>query len=274
MCNYKCDYCYARTGDNTWGKITSEQVTDDVMNNLSKIEGMKEVFVLGGEPTLHPRYFNIIEGLYKINGVEVLGNITNGMYTEYKTFVDRHRPFMDKFYWNITYHPSQADTTTFKETVSYIHEEGYILNINLLLDVRYKPEINEMFGFCKENDIPVYPSFLFDGDDFVEFTDIQWLIDINIKYKPVRELYYHSVDGVDNYNDLDTFMLGLNGFSGWKCVNNSFSIPVNENRFTQFCTDIDMTVDEINRGSSDVICTHKTCICPSRLGDEKIRITC
>lgn len=278
ICNLKCDYCYARAITSEWSKMTNNDTIPQVLNSLQKINGPKEVFILGGEPTLHPKYFFVLEELYNI-GIEVLGNITNGMYKDYKKMVTSHLPFKDRFYWNITFHPSQVflekDVKQFKETLLYIKENNFYLNVNLLLDTEYKEQINDMFEFCKENNIPIYPSFLFSEQtkEFLPFDDIEWLKEINEKYTPPRELHYHTESGTDVFNDLDTYINDLNNFEGWECINNSFTIPVNQNTFLQMCSGKEFSIEDLNKGQCKLICPLENCICPSRLGDEKFRIT-
>lgn len=272
ICNHKCDYCYSRAAEHQWNKITNGKIIDDVINKLKYVNGSKEIFLLGGEPTMHPKYFEILEKLYNIKDVEVLGNITNGAYKDYKSTVDKHLMFKDKFYWNITYHPLEANDNNFKETILYIKKQGFTLNVNLLLDIRSKEKIEKMLEFCTTNNIAIYPSFLFENDEFIPFDDIDWLNSINEKYNPPKELHYFTENEEHVYNDIDTYLKNLNSFTGWNCINNSFVIPVNESRFSQFCTSVNFSVEDINKGNAEVICKLNTCCCPSRLGDEKFRI--
>jgi organic radical activating enzyme len=274
MCNYKCDYCYSRESKSQWNGITDSNTIDNVLDSLGRVDGVKEVFVLGGEPTLHPKYFRVMDALNEMDGVEAFGNITNGYYKDYVTFVDGHKNYKEKFYWNVTFHPSQVeDVDYFKQTIQYIKDSGYIININILLDDRFKEHNNDVMYYCNENDIPFYPSFVFSNNEFSVVDDVEWLNHINDNYQPVKELFYHADNSVENYNDIDVYLRGLYKFRGWSCINNSFVIPIKDSRFLQFCTDTWFTVEEINDFDGKVVCPLDNCICPARLGDEKFRIT-
>ena len=66
MCNYQCEYCYSRASDHQWNRITRLSQIDTVISNMKLVEYPLEVIVLGGEPTLHPKYFYIMDEIYKL----------------------------------------------------------------------------------------------------------------------------------------------------------------------------------------------------------------
>ena len=85
-CNLKCPYCFAQTMINTAKKDT-KNISDDQLNkilnwlSLSSISNDSFIGLIGGEPTLHPNFKNILK---KINTFNTLTNsksiiFTNGL---------------------------------------------------------------------------------------------------------------------------------------------------------------------------------------------------
>ena len=64
VCNFKCSYCYARRSylpKNEWMKTIDFSKMQLVIKALEKSTLPVFLGLLGGEPTLHPRFFEILE---------------------------------------------------------------------------------------------------------------------------------------------------------------------------------------------------------------------
>ena len=55
ICNYNCPYC----NQNHNKKHCSGQIIDKVIDFLPKLEGEWLIKLIGGEPSMHPRFFEI-----------------------------------------------------------------------------------------------------------------------------------------------------------------------------------------------------------------------
>lgn len=272
LCNYKCTYCYSRLQQGQWGKFINDDTIENVIHGISMVNGNKEVFLLGGEPTLHPRYFNILESLWNMSDVIVMGNITNGNYKDPVGFINNHLKYIDKFYWNITFHPDQVhDVDKFKDTIRYIHDKGFNITVNVLLMDCSLDKNEDIIKYCYDGDIFYYPSFLFNSNQFLPFNSVDWLHYINNKYPPKRELYYCTESDTYNFNDIESYVNGLYTFKDWYCYNDTFSISVTDGKFHHFCTEKMVTVDDINALDCVIRCPLDQCVCPARNTYEKSR---
>lgn len=75
ICNNKCRWCYEQCNDNLELQTMSED-NAKLFLNLMEILGTKKCIVIGGEPTLHPKLFEIL-AFIKETGME-LSMVTNG----------------------------------------------------------------------------------------------------------------------------------------------------------------------------------------------------
>jgi len=258
-CNYKCSYCYARAIDGNWLKITNKQTIEKILLKISKINEQTEIVLLGGEPSKHPKYFWILENIYNIKNNIYFGIISNGSYKNYKEFIDRHLPYINKFNFNITFHPDQANIEEFKQTIKYIQDSGFMLNVNIMLTTPNDDKsIRIIIKFCIDNNINFFYNILFDKDDTTIVYDStneykKWISDINKKFNSSKELKFFKNDDEYIMNDIEVSLSNNNIFKNWTCYNNNYEIPVNQDKFYRMCVDEEYSVDDIN-SSSSVIC--------------------
>lgn len=121
VCNQKCSYCYARPS-RLWGKIQPREVTEKVIDSIRKSPYTFKICLLGGEPTLHPRIWAIINELQRLKNVKYIELFTNS-----KKIL----------------HPKLSDFSK--------------LNFNLSFHVEEEPDLDVFrtnIEFCKNNDIP------------------------------------------------------------------------------------------------------------------------
>lgn len=279
LCNYKCEYCYARAETYKWGKITNKNIIDEVLRKLSLVNGDIEMIILGGEPTLHPNYFYIFDRLFDMGDkVRVMGNITNGSFKNPEVVISKHLKYINNFHWNVTFHPSQIkDFDEFKRVVSIIKDYGFKININIMFDNPvYKEVTDDMLQFCIDGGFRFYFNVVFDHDSVTyihydeEYKD--WLRETTLKYGLVKELEYYN-DGVmvGKYDDIDVYLNGLSDFKGWKCRNNNYQISVSSSDIHRFCSWDSLTIDELNNIDDYMVCPLQQCTCQGKLTNEKIK---
>lgn len=282
ICNYHCTYCYSRALEHQWNKLTGKKQIDEVIAKLKKINFPLEMVILGGEPTLHPNYFYVMDELYALGDqMLVLGNITNGSFKNPEEFIDKHDKYADKFHWNMTFHPSQIqDFDRFKQTVKYIISKGQKINVNIMLaDTNHIEETESMLDFCTEYKVRYYFNVIFDhgGVTYANYEKdyADWLRSLSEKYGGIKELVYFNEDGtvIGKYNDIDVYLNNYSDFKGWKCKNNNYQIGVASTEFSKFCSWKVMTVDEINEEDEYMICPLAQCVCQGKLTNEKLSET-
>lgn len=278
MCNYHCTYCYSRASEHQWNKITSTKQIDEIISKFKQINNPLEIIVLGGEPTMHPKYFYIMDEIYALEDhLMVMGNITNGTFKNYKEFINKHEKYKDKFHWNVTFHPSEIkDFQAFKDVIQYIQNSGFKINVNIMLvDTNYKEQTEDMLDYCTEHKFRYYFNVVFNhgGQEYMNYNKdyAEWMRSLSEKYGGIKELVYFKDDEIiGKFNDIDVYLNNFSDFLGWKCKNNNFQISVGGTDFSKFCSFEKMTVQEINEEDEYMICPLKQCVCQGKLTNEKL----
>ena len=60
VCNRRCVYCFANDSKSELGKTYMEEGVYDAALNYLQRSGIKQVRLLGGEPTLHPAFISMV----------------------------------------------------------------------------------------------------------------------------------------------------------------------------------------------------------------------
>jgi MoaA/NifB/PqqE/SkfB family radical SAM enzyme len=279
ICNYHCKYCYARAEKDEWNKISLKPVINEVINKLDNIKKPLEIILLGGEPSLHPQYFEILERLWNFGDkLWVLGCITNGSFKNPEEFVKKHLKYKDKFHFNVTFHPTEVSPDEIIKILTIINNYGFKLNVNtMLVHEQYNDEIVKVLQFCRDNNIKSYFNVLFSTTEVDYYNKTQsykeWLMKINDEFGDVKELIYINNDKEQPMNDIDVYVNDCANFEGWKCKNTNFQIAVDSTDFQRFCTWETLSVDEINNNDDYITCPLSQCMCQGKLTDEKIQPT-
>ncbi|MGH2807404.1 MAG: radical SAM protein [Actinomycetota bacterium] len=78
-CNLSCPTCFAASSPGAGGIVAVEDVLANIDQRLAREDGQLDVLMLsGGEPTLHPHLFELVERILERNIIRILVN-TNGI---------------------------------------------------------------------------------------------------------------------------------------------------------------------------------------------------
>lgn len=272
ICQLNCSYCYARNEyAEKWGQLGSKAIADAVLNALNKSTLPFNLGLLGGEPTLSPHYYYILDrisNMEKFNKVYVVTNGEKDM---------RLHPHYEKVAFLFSYHPADCtDRDKFFANVHLMHKRGYKVKVNVMLHHgrQYWPLIKEMIEMCDAAGIKVHPHFIYGKDvhtlfhyrkDFWEY--FKFLEDRD------RELMYDD----EFKNDYEIFSQKLTNFQGWSCYNNNYEVDV-YGKVIKFCLDQSRASllenpDFFKDITSTVpmTCPHKACNCDGLLKQLKVR---
>lgn len=275
ICQLKCSYCYARNEYGTeWGKISSKTIIDGVIESLNRSGLPFNLGLLGGEPTLNPHYYYILDkisALEKFNWVYVVTNAE-------KDLTDH--PHYEKLAFLFSYHPADCtDREKFLNNIKLMLSRGYKCKVNIMLhhDQILWPTIKEMFEICSAiPGLKVHPHFLYGKS-------IQKLFN----YRPEFWDYFRFLEDYDKellyddskFNDFQIFDQKLTNFNGWSCWNNNYEIDV-EGHVIQFCNlngndKINLLKDpdffkRIER-TKPITCPHTACNCDGLLKQLKVK---
>lgn len=267
MCNNKCAYCYARANKQTWGTMMSrDYINETLISNMNNLittlrdEGKYlDVVLLGGEPTLHPMFPDVVKFLCD-NEVRI-SITTNGTYPYKKVMPSKN------VRWAYTFHPSQVTNVIswFQNIVSG-KDDWWEVAISPLIDcwgsddeiVDKSSKIKYIIELCHEHDIKVQPTFQFNpyesGHSHIEMSKV-------IKYYDFLEHEYPIYEYNDTpVNDYTILKNKWNHLQGCTCVNNNFQLDV-RGRLTRCCSDEEISWNELSKLSKLMTCPLPECTC-------------
>ena len=128
-CNYKCTYCHAP-------KHGQKNVVDTVIlnkdewiniwNNIYDMYGECEINISGGEPTVYPSFFDIVEEITKKHKVEIVTNLSfNTEQNIYKLNPERVR-------FAASFHPQHVSVEDFVMKIKQIKKADFIVTTNFV----------------------------------------------------------------------------------------------------------------------------------------------
>jgi organic radical activating enzyme len=274
ICQLKCSYCYARNEyGKEWGKLSSKEIIDGVIEALNRSSLPFNLGLLGGEPTIGPYYNYILEkisALPKFNRVYVVTNAE-------KDLTDH--PQYDKLAFLFSYHPADCtDRERFINNMKLMLSRGYQCKVNVMLhhDKNLWPMIKEMLEICKGIDgLKVHPHFLY-GNSISKL--FHYRAEFWEYFKFLEDYEKDLVYDDDVFNDYQIFSNKLTNFKGWSCYNNNYEIDVRGN-VVKFCLNKEEHVNlqsdpdffkNIQR-TVPMICPHNACNCDGLLKQLKIK---
>lgn len=135
-CTGKCDYCIQHICKSEFVTARSEYEKDllsgeewvEYLNRLQRWKNMR-LGVIGGEPTLHPDFFYIINNL-KGYYVTVTTNLTSDNITKFGEEIG-HR---DNLRINTSFHPKLISVDEFANKIHYLREQGFHVDQIAMVD--------------------------------------------------------------------------------------------------------------------------------------------
>jgi MoaA/NifB/PqqE/SkfB family radical SAM enzyme len=129
-CNFECIYCHRHQKDDENISINDFQKIKDFVNTIMN---KTEIFLTGGEPTISPYFFDIIENInynkFSINSnFSFNEDISNRLIDFFKINNDRKNLF------KATYHADQANLEIFLNNISNFYKYDMIHKINMVFE--------------------------------------------------------------------------------------------------------------------------------------------
>ena len=88
LCNLKCKYCFVSAGDYTNNFMVDPDYLIEKVDEIIEIKGRDNIEIHiapYGEILLYPKLIELIENLWKIDGIETISMQSNGMLLKHKT---------------------------------------------------------------------------------------------------------------------------------------------------------------------------------------------
>lgn len=230
ICNNSCRYCYARHGKD-WGRMARKEdiatlnllidrvLTDGVVKRV-------DVVLLGGEPTLHPNFTQIVKDLLKHENTHI--SVTSNGISGYKGKDNFTPEEKSRIRWAFTYHTAYEDPTGFTHRILPTGDEWWEVAISPFVDPSASDGdiglCRNIIEFGKAHGFIIQPSFMYnpeDGTKRISMSEESWEVWSFLK----EEAKYLVFDEVA-YNDYSVFKKELNKFRGWRCYNNNWILSV------------------------------------------------
>jgi organic radical activating enzyme len=275
ICQLTCSYCYARNEyGESWGKIAPKDTINSVIEALDRSSLPFNLGLLGGEPTLNPHFYYILDRINELEKFKWVYVVTNAE----KDFTNLRD--YEKIAYLFSYHPADCtDEERFINNIKLMLSRGYKCKVNIMLhhDKTLWPKIKQMFETCAAiPGLKVHPHFLYGNS-------IQKLFN----YRPAFWEYFRFLEDYEKelvydnelFNDFQIFDKKMTNFKGWSCWNNNYEINV-EGKVIQFCdTDANHRIslakdpDYFKRIEKTVpiTCPHRACNCDGLLKQLKVK---
>lgn len=148
-CNLRCSYCINRFGNLALpGKLLSAQEWIEGLNRLQAGADLP-LTLQGGEPSLHPAFYEIINGIRPELNIDLLTNLQ----FDVDSFMERIPPsrlHRESPYASIrvSYHPETMDFQALKDKVRKLLRRGYSIGIWAVDHPAWSKEIDQARNIC------------------------------------------------------------------------------------------------------------------------------
>lgn len=148
-CQCKCPYCINSETDHTLSLPVEKALSN--IDKLANIQTGMEVILLGGEPTLHPHLFELVEGLRKNEKLSTIRITTNGIRLKDKDFlyklIDKENGVQGI---NISFHNEEfISFKELEEIYKFIKEHNPDIKIRINTNVwrNNHDNVHDLYGF-------------------------------------------------------------------------------------------------------------------------------
>ena len=233
-CNFNCSYCYARkeyTSDE-WNQVYpwSHQIL--VLKALSLSKYPLFLGFHGGEPSIHPRFTELIQETLKIltHKDSRLYIVTNGLSKNLLKI-----PYNHKVYFLMSSHMEYKKLygdhyEKYLNNVRELHNRGFKVKCNILLlpQKEYWYDIHFLYEELSKIGVIIHPHFIYELKDNKEII-YNYSKEFYNEFKELRNTECKYIFETDHnthikVSDYDLFKNNLNHFKGWNCYNNNFEI--------------------------------------------------
>lgn len=268
VCNYSCSYCndYHRDGSYRWP--VDWKPYGDLISKLKETNNNIYVEVLGGEPTLWPRFQEFVE---YISGDDV--------FVEYATNASRTINYWDRFkaqntFVFLSWHHEHADDDHFVKVADIMQHKASV-SVPLMVVPNNFERAKLLYNRLSHLNIEVTPKFTrtsINGVSYFEYTDEQkkWITEngfsrmkpFGIKWKIPQTLHF---DGAP-LKFMSVLDQQLHRFKGYTCTAGIRRLMVEPDGNLKRCTknvggSLGNIFGEYILPTSPIVCTYEACPC-------------
>ena len=268
VCNYSCSYCsdYHRDGTQRWPEDWEPYL--DLIKRLKKRNKYLYVEVLGGEPTVWPKFQDFVDCISDDDVFVEFGTNASRTLRYWKQFKTQ-RAFVF-----LSWHYEQADDDHFYRVAEIMQDKASV-SIPLMLIPENFERGKEMFYRLQDLKVEVSPKFTrtsIHGHDYFKYTEEQteW----------IKNSYYNNMKpfGIDwtfprhlHFNGAPIKFMkvladGLHYFENYTCTAGIRRLFIEPNGDIKRCTKkvggiIGNLFEEYTLPDEPIVCTYKACPC-------------
>jgi MoaA/NifB/PqqE/SkfB family radical SAM enzyme len=290
QCNFKCTYCYAmKEYGEKWGRIDRWEKQKLIIGNIRRSTLPVFLGLLGGEPTLHPHYEELVEGCYNAVRKQDDGRLyitTNG--SKEIEFFKSHK-YYKYLYFLWSFHPEYEGIygkgfKTILNNIRLMADRGFKSKVNVMLhhDKRFWKKTHKFVDEIEKIDgLEIHPHFLYaDGDvhKLEEYNDNFYKEFVRFKDYPGYFTFEDEDENQKLFNDYNIFKSDLTHFKGWDCWNNNYEISYDGIVHRVCFPESSHLVTDFNyfkniKRVCPVTCPHTSCNCDGLLKIHKVNNT-
>ncbi len=287
QCNFNCSYCYSLADYySEWNRIDSWARQKLVIRNISKSHLPVFLGLLGGEPTIHPNYEELVRLCHEAISTQKDGRLyitTNG--SRPTNWFERHRFYENTYFlWSAHFEYEKYYGLNFElmiNNIKIMKEKGFRNKVNVMLipDKQQWPKIHKLVDELEKLGVEIHPHFLYEKGNvhrLHEYSDEFYDEFARFQNYPGQFIFEGPTDN-HAYNDYDIFHNKHTCFTGWDCWNNNYEINY-KGKVTRFCfkenSDL-ITNFNFFKNIKEVLplqCPHETCNCDGLLKIYKEKI--
>lgn len=237
QCNFKCTYCYAmKDYGEEWGRRDKWFKQKLVINNIARSSLPVFLGLLGGEPTIHPHYDELVERCLDAVTTHQDGRLyitTNG--SQRSSIFEQHQ-FHERLYFLFSFHPEYESRygDNFKKLLDNIEiatRRKFRVKINVMLSPN-KSLWSKTHKFVDEiekygDQVVIHPHFLYAEGDVHKLEEYnQEFYSEFQRFKDYPDYFTFETATGDKqmYNDYNIFENEFTNFKDWDCWNNNYEI--------------------------------------------------
>ena len=269
VCNYSCTYCndYHRDGSHRWPTDWTDYL--NLIADLKKRNKYLYIEVLGGEPTVWPKFQDFVDEISEDNVfVEFSTNASRTL--RYWNNFRTHRAFVF-----LSWHYEEADDDHFYEVAKIMQHKASV-SIPLMLVPDNFERGQALYERLTDLNVEITPKFTrtnIGGTDYFEYTDEQrdWIQnvsfnkmkDFGIDWTFPRNLHF---DG-EPLKFMKVLDQGLHKFPGYTCTAGIKRLMVEPNGNILRCTKrVGGSLGNVNGGAyqlpdDPIVCDYRACPC-------------
>ena len=214
-CNYRCRYCTYENRDEPFYSYQHKLKIIDFYEYLYSNYDL-DLILFGGEPTLDPDFFKIVENLgHSMYPLQIFTNLSQPISWFKELYkVRRHIKIIG------SYHFGTTDPKKLIGKVKFLLDNFYEVYIKIMWDSKYKQIIKAVYNIFEPLKIDYNDFFLsidkiwYPDQDFDE-TDLEWYLEEQRKNQKLN-VYYETKNSVKRSTSFNEIKLNCNGIANYK----------------------------------------------------------